>query len=60
MFSTNTKSGKDSSFDHQIPELEEVLGPTSTKLPCTLVWTDVTVHVKLKDGKLKRLVNSGE
>ncbi|CAB3234626.1 unnamed protein product [Arctia plantaginis] len=60
MFSTNTKSEKDSMFDQQIPELEEVLGPgsTCTKLPCTLVWTDVTVHTKLKDGKIKRLVNS--
>ncbi|CAB3227393.1 unnamed protein product [Arctia plantaginis] len=27
MFSTNTKSEKDSMFDQQIPELEEVLGP---------------------------------
>ncbi|XP_041977735.1 protein scarlet-like [Aricia agestis] len=39
-------------------ELEEVLGSTPSSRPCSLVWRDVTVHIKLKDGKLKRLVNS--
>ncbi|CAG5011888.1 unnamed protein product [Parnassius apollo] len=39
-------------------EFEEVYGTTQPSRPCTLVWRDVSVHVKLKDGKLKRLVNN--
>ncbi|CAH2074506.1 unnamed protein product, partial [Iphiclides podalirius] len=39
-------------------EVEELLGTTQPSRPCTLVWRDVSVHVKLKDGKLKRLVNN--
>ncbi|XP_052737501.1 protein scarlet-like [Bicyclus anynana] len=39
-------------------EVEELLGASSAPRPCTLVWRDLTVHVKLKDGKLKRLVNN--
>ncbi|XP_075969242.1 ATP-binding cassette transporter scarlet isoform X2 [Anticarsia gemmatalis] len=47
-----------SKYDLLFPEIEEVLGPSPTFRPCTLVWRDVTVHTKLKDGKLKRLVNN--
>ncbi|XP_045533767.1 protein scarlet [Papilio machaon] len=39
-------------------EVEELLGSTQPQQPCTLVWRDLSVHVKLKDGKLKRLVNN--
>ncbi|XP_032513893.2 protein scarlet-like [Danaus plexippus] len=39
-------------------EVEELLGSSSSPAPCTLVWRDVTVHIKLKNGKLKRLVNN--
>nr|QHN70710.1 scarlet [Limenitis arthemis astyanax] len=39
-------------------EVEELLGASSAPRPCTLVWQDVTVHIKLKHGKLKRLVNN--
>lgn len=48
-----------SKYDALYPEIEEVLGPTQNFEPCTLVWRDLTVHVKLKDGKQKRLVNNG-
>ncbi|KAI5634673.1 ABC-2 type transporter domain-containing protein [Phthorimaea operculella] len=34
------------------------LGSTPLPRPCTLVWRDVSVHITLKDGKLKRLVNN--
>ncbi|KAF9822317.1 hypothetical protein SFRURICE_017592 [Spodoptera frugiperda] len=47
-----------SKYDQLFPEIEEVLGPSPTFRPCTLVWRDLTVHTKLKDGKLKRLVNN--
>nr|ANW09741.1 ABC transporter scarlet CRISPR/Cas9 truncated mutant [Helicoverpa armigera] len=61
MIPHNTKN-KDpgSKFDLLFPEIEEVLGPSPTFRPCTLVWRDLTVHTKLKDGKLKRLVNNGD
>ncbi|CAH2217352.1 jg5661 [Pararge aegeria aegeria] len=39
-------------------EVEELLGASPAPRPCTLVWRDLSVHVKLKDGKLKRLVNN--
>ncbi|XP_045445642.1 protein scarlet-like [Melitaea cinxia] len=39
-------------------EVEELLGTSPSPRPCTLVWRDLAVHVKLKDGKLKRLVNN--
>ncbi|XP_026501599.1 protein scarlet [Vanessa tameamea] len=39
-------------------EVEELLGTSPVLRPCTLVWRDVSVHIKLKDGKLKRLVNN--
>ncbi|CAH0718823.1 unnamed protein product, partial [Brenthis ino] len=39
-------------------EVEELLGSSPAPRPCTLVWRDVAVHIKLKDGKLKRLVNN--
>ncbi|CAK1552568.1 unnamed protein product [Leptosia nina] len=42
----------------EFAEVEELLGTSPSPRPCTLVWRDVTVHIKLKDGKLKRLVNS--
>ncbi|XP_072943704.1 protein scarlet [Epargyreus clarus] len=44
--------------EDSFPEVEELLGTTPQARPCTLVWRDVSVHVKLKDGKLKRLVNN--
>ncbi|KAI8435267.1 hypothetical protein MSG28_003606 [Choristoneura fumiferana] len=47
-----------SKYDPLFPEVEEVLGPTHAPPPCTLVWRDLAVHVTLKDGKLKRLVNN--
>ena len=49
-----------SKYDQLFPEIEEVLGPAPTFRPCTIVWRDVTVHTKLKDGKLKRLANNGK
>ncbi|XP_050345027.1 protein scarlet-like [Nymphalis io] len=39
-------------------EVEELLGTSPATRPCTLVWRDLSVHIKLKDGKLKRLVNN--
>ncbi|CAH3891375.1 protein scarlet [Pieris brassicae] len=42
----------------EFAEVEELLGTSPAPRPCTLVWRDVTVHIKQKDGKLKRLVNS--
>ncbi|XP_047504405.1 protein scarlet [Pieris napi] len=42
----------------EFAEVEELLGTSPAPRPCTLVWRDVTVHIKHKDGKLKRLVNS--
>ncbi|CAK1582282.1 unnamed protein product [Parnassius mnemosyne] len=39
-------------------EFEDIMGTPQPSRPCTLVWRDVSVHVKLKDGKLKRLVNN--
>ncbi|XP_050684576.1 protein scarlet [Leptidea sinapis] len=38
-------------------DVEDLLGTSSAPRPCTLVWRDVTLHIKPKDGKLKRLVN---
>ncbi|KAH9629424.1 hypothetical protein HF086_013338 [Spodoptera exigua] len=59
MIPHNSKSKESSSkYDQLFPEIEEVLGPSPTFRPCTLVWRDLTVHTKLKDGKLKRLVNN--
>ncbi|CAH2990877.1 unnamed protein product [Chilo suppressalis] len=49
---------KRSKYDPLFPEVEEMLGPTITQQPCTLVWRDLSVHVKLKGGSLKRLVNN--
>ncbi|NP_001243922.1 scarlet [Bombyx mori] len=45
-------------YDSLYPEVEEVFGVPRSPRPCTLVWRDVTVHVKLKNGRLKRLVNN--
>ncbi|XP_045491217.1 protein scarlet [Colias croceus] len=42
----------------EFAEVEELLGTSPAPRPCTLVWRDLTVHIKLKEGKLKRLVNS--
>lgn len=61
MFSPNMlEKEKNKGVEFPFPEIEEVLGPTPTFTPSTLVWRDVTVHTKLKDGKLKRLVNGGK
>lgn len=46
-------------YDPLFPEVQEVLGGIHPSRPCTLVWRDLSVHIKLKDGKLKRLVNNG-
>nr|XP_013190064.1 unnamed protein product [Amyelois transitella] len=45
-------------FDPLHPEVEDILGSSQSPRPCTLVWRDLSVHIKLKDGKLKRLVNN--
>lgn len=52
------KENEDSRYAALFPEIEEVLGPSPTFTASTLVWRDVTVFTKLRDGKLKRLVNS--
>ncbi|CAH2086782.1 unnamed protein product [Euphydryas editha] len=41
-----------------LSEVEELLGTSPAPRSCTLVWRDLSVHIKLKDGKLKRLVNN--
>ncbi|XP_028178626.1 protein scarlet isoform X1 [Ostrinia furnacalis] len=45
-------------YEPLFPEVEEVLGPTPAQLPCTLVWRDLSVHIRVKGGALKRLVNN--
>ncbi|KAJ0180332.1 hypothetical protein K1T71_003736 [Dendrolimus kikuchii] len=45
-------------YDPLSSEVQEVLGGIHPSRPCTLVWRDLSVHIKLKDGKLKRLVNN--
>ncbi|XP_026329157.1 protein scarlet [Hyposmocoma kahamanoa] len=47
-----------SKYDPLYPEVEEFLGSAPAPRPCTLVWRDLSVHIKLKGGKLKRLVNN--
>lgn len=39
-------------------EADYLFGVQRTPQSCTLVWRDLSVHVKLKGGKLKRLVNN--
>lgn len=48
-----------SKYSPLFPEVEDVLGSTQAAPPCTLVWRDISVHIKLKGGKLKRLINNG-
>ncbi|KAL4714066.1 hypothetical protein ACJJTC_008420 [Scirpophaga incertulas] len=57
-FTRSTNKTRVSKYDPLFPEVEEVLGPTLTQQPCTLVWRDLSVHVKPKGGHLKRLVNN--
>ncbi|XP_061711951.1 protein scarlet-like [Cydia pomonella] len=47
-----------SKYEPLFPEVEAVLGSPHSPPPCTLVWRDLSVHTKLKDGNLKRLVNN--
>lgn len=60
MVAHNSKAETRSKYDLLFPEIEEVLGPAPTFRPCTLVWQDVSVHINLKNRKLKRLVNNGK
>lgn len=45
-------------YDPLYPEVEEVFGVPHAPMPCTLVWRDLMVHVKVKRGKLKRIINN--
>ncbi|XP_048479461.1 protein scarlet [Plutella xylostella] len=47
-----------SKYDPLYPEVEELFGGGGSPAPCTLVWRDLSVHVKQKDGRMKRLVNN--
>ncbi|XP_059060710.1 protein scarlet-like [Achroia grisella] len=52
------KRSRPTKYDPLYPEVEEVLGTSHAPRPCTLVWRDLSVHIKQKDGRLKRLVNN--
>ncbi|KAM3961772.1 scarlet [Aphomia sociella] len=49
---------KRTKYDSLYPEVVDVLGTSHAPRPCTLVWRDLSVHVRQKGGRLKRLVNS--
>ncbi|GBP26140.1 Protein scarlet [Eumeta japonica] len=46
-----------SKYEPLFLEVEEALGGVRPSSPATLVWRDLSVHVTLRGGMLKRLVN---